>query len=392
MNKFEFINNRVFDDRYSAFSPQGPQTLPGGDMFNPLFVDTGVKVHENGDVDFGLYAPNAKKVSVVFGVRANQPLDMSKDADGVWRATLKYDTDFCGPKAFYFDVDGAPVLSQYCPQYYSHGAVIHYVDIPDENTPFILLRDVPHGTVSYEIYWSDYLETWQRCLVYTPPGYEKGGEYPVLYLQHGGGENETSWVFNGRASHIMDNLIADGKAVPFVVVMSDGGVRGKDEDRMSYGIAFERTLIDNCIPFIEGKYRVKRDKWNRAIAGFSMGSMQSSIIGLSNPDKFAYIGLLSGFMRRLGPDRDSDTSRTINPHLNIMEDKERFLSEYKLYYRGIGSADVHINAFYTDDKMCSERGYDKYPNVVRKEIEGYPHDWAVLRILLHDFAQLIFKD
>ena len=298
MNKFEFINNRVFDDRYSAFSPQGPQTLPGGDMFNPLFVDTGVKVHENGDVDFGLYAPNAKKVSVVFGVRANQPLDMSKDADGVWRATLKYDTDFCGPKAFYFDVDGAPVLSQYCPQYYSHGAVIHYVDIPDENTPFILLRDVPHGTVSYEIYWSDYLETWQRCLVYTPPGYEKGGEYPVLYLQHGGGENETSWVFNGRASHIMDNLIADWKAVPFVVVMSDGGVRGKDEDRMSYGIAFERTLIDNCIPFIEGKYRVKRDKWNRAIAGFSMGSMQSSIIGLSNPDKFAYIGLLSGFMRR----------------------------------------------------------------------------------------------
>ena len=95
-------------------------------------------------------------------------------------------------------------------------------------------------------------------------------------------------------------------------------------------------------------------------------------------------------MRRLGRP-GFDTSRTTNPHLNIMEDKERFLSEY-VYCRGIGSADVHINAFYTDDKMCSERGYDKYPNVVRKEIEGYPHDWAVLRILLHDFAQLIFKD
>lgn len=392
MYKFDFINNRVYDDRYSAFSPQGRQTLPGGDMFNPIFVDTGIKVYENGNVDFRFYAPNAKNVSVIFGVRANQPMKMKKDAEGVWKATLSYNPNFCGPKAFHFDVDGAPVLSQYCPQYYSHGMVVHYVDIPDKNTPFVLMRDVPHGTVSYEFYWSDCLETWQRCLVYTPPGYEAGGDYPVLYLQHGGGENETSWVFNGRASHILDNLIANKEAIPFIIVMCDGGVRGKGETMMSYGTAFERTLIDNCIPFIEGKYRVIKNKWNRAIAGFSMGSMQSSIIGLSNPDTFAYVGLLSGFMRRLGPEVDMDTSNKTNPHLNIMDDKEGFLSQYKLYYRGIGSDDIHIKAFYADDKICSERGYDKYTNVVRNEVDGYPHDWAVLRILLHDFSQRIFKD
>ena len=392
MANFDFVSNRVFDDRYSAFAPQGRQTLPGGDMFNPNYIDTGVKVHENGDVDFGLYAPNAGKVSVVFGIRSGRPMEMKKDGEGVWRATMAYDAGFCGPKAFHFDVDGAPVLSPYCPQYYSHGMSIHYVDIPDANTPYVLMRDVLHGSVTTEFYWSTHLETWQRCLVYTPPGYESGDDYPVLYLQHGGGENETSWVYNGRAAHIMDNLTADRKITPFIIVMNDGMVRGKGEGRMSNGQAFTNTLLDNCIPFIEKKYRVKADKWNRAIAGFSMGSMQSSIIGLSNPGKFAYIGLLSGFMRRLGPAVDKDATLQTNPHLALMDDRERFLSEIKLYYRGIGSGDIHIEAFKTDDAMCAERGYDKYPNVVRFVVDGYPHDWAVLRILLHDFAQRIFKD
>ncbi len=392
MASFDFTDNRVFDDRYSAFAPQSPQALPGGDWLHPVLIDTGIKVHENGDTDFAFYAPNAARVSVVFGVKADKPLAMEKDGQGIWRVKLPYDPAFRGPKAFHFDVDGSPVLSQYCPQYYSHSTVVNYVDIPDANAPFVLMRDVPHGSVTYEFYWSDSLSAWQRCLVYTPPGYADGGEYPVLYLQHGGGENETSWVYNGRAAHIMDNLIDGGKITPFVIVMNDGMVRAKGEEMMAAGpgMAFERTLLENCIPFIESRYRVKKDKWNRAIAGFSMGSMQSSIIGLSNPDKFAYIGLLSGFMRRLGPDQDHDYTIESNPHLAIMRDKERFLSEIKLYYRGIGSEDVHIRAYNTDDKMCAELGFDKYPNILRNVVPGYPHDWAVLRILLHDFAQRIF--
>lgn len=226
--------------------------------------------------------------------------------------------------------------------------------------------------------------------MYTPPGYENGGDYPALYLLHGHGENETSWIYNGRAAHIMDNLISEGKAVPFIIIMNDGMVRGKSEEIMSPGIAFANTLIDNCIPFVEKKYRIKTDKWNRAIAGFSMGSMQSSVIGLNNPDKFAYIGLLSGFMRRLGPDRDYDLSMETNPHLTLMNDKERFISEIKLYYRGIGSEDSHYNAFLNDDALCKAKGFDLYPNIVRRVVDGYPHDWAVLRILLHDFAQRVF--
>ena len=391
MASFDFIDNKVFDDTYSSFSVRSRQTAPGSDRANPKYLDTGVKVHENGDVDFGFYAPNAKSVSVVFGIRSGEPEAMTKDKDGVWRFTLAYNGNFCGPKAFHFSVDDALVLSPFCPQYYSHSRPTNFVEIPDINTPYILMRDIPHGSVASEFYWSDYLEDWHRCLVYTPPGYERGGDYPVLYLQHGGGENETSWVYGGRATHIMDNLIAEGKIQPFIIVMNNGMVRGKDEGSMSNSQAFSSTLLDSCIPFIEQKYRVRKDKWNRAIAGFSMGSMQSSIIGLTNPDKFAYIGLLSGFMRRLGPNLDKDISLETNPHLALMEDREGFQREIKLYYRGIGSDDIHFKAFLTDDEMCGQRGYDKYPNVVRNVVDGYPHDWAVLRILLHDFVQKIFR-
>lgn len=392
MHTFNFIQNRVFDDRFSAFAPQTPQRLPGANMFDSNYIDTCAKVSENGDVAFGLYAPNARSVKIIFGARAGEPLEMALDNDGVWHATLNYDPTFCGPKAFHFDVDGAPLISPYCSQYYSHGIAINYVEIPDPNATFILMRDVPHGSVTSEFYRSDYLDSWQRCLVYTPPGYSKGGDCPVLYLQHGGGENETSWVYNGRVAHIMDNLISDGKISPFIIVMNDGMVRAKGEDAFSDGRGFARMLLDSCIPMIENKYKVKKDKYSRAIAGFSMGSMQSSIIGLSNPDKFAYIGLLSGFMRRLGPNLENDMSLETNPHLKLLENKERFMSEIKLFYRAIGSNDLHLNAFLGDDDFCAKNGYDQYPNITRRVIDDYPHDWSAMRILFHEFVQLIFRN
>ncbi len=392
MAKFDFLSNRAFDDRFSAFAPQEPQSLPGKTMFDRIPLDTGVKVAENGDVHFALYAPGARQVSVVFGIKSDEPLPMERGDDGIWRTVLPYDPTFCGPKAFEFQVDGAPFVSAYCPQYFSHGMAINYVEIPDPNTPYVLMNDVPHGSVTAEFYWSDPLEAWQRCLVYTPPGYHQGGTYPVLYLQHGAGENETSWVYNGRVGHIMDNLLAEGKIKPFLIVMNNGMARRKDEVGFTSGEAFMRSIPESCIPFIESRYRVKTGPENRAIAGFSMGSMQSSIVGLEHPELFAYIGLLSGFMRRLGPDADADQSLERNPHLRAMLDREKFLSQVKLYYRGIGSEDPHYDAYAQDDEVCAKLGFDQYPNVVRRVVEGYPHDWAVLRILFHDFAQRIFRD
>lgn len=392
MEKFDFINNRAFDDRCTAFAPQTPQMQPGASMFEFKPLGTGAKVQENGDVEFGFYAPNAGKVEISFGLKPQEPMAMDKGEDGVWRATLKYDPLFVGPKAFVFLIDGAEAVSPYCSQYYSHGKAINYVEIPDPAAPFALMNDVPHGTVAIEYYWSEAFESFQRCFIYLPPNYYEGGEFPVLYLQHGAGENETSWIFNGKVNHIMDNLIAEGKVVPFIVVMNDGMQRGKNEDMRNAGAALASSIIDSCRPMIERKYRVKADKWHRGIAGFSMGSMQSCVIGLEHTDVFAYIGLLSGFMRRVGPGMDLEKSFEINTHLRVMENRDRFLEDVKLFYRGIGSKDAHIEAFLTDDVVCDEHGFSSYPNVVRKVMEGYPHDWAVLRILFHDFAQLLFRN
>lgn len=391
MRDFDFLSNRVFDDRCTAFAPQTPQMAPGTSMFEFKPLDTGAHVEPNGDVNFGFYAPNAECVQISFGLKPEEPLDMVKGEDGVWKATLKYDPLFCGPKAFVFLIDGAEAVSPYCSQYYSHGKAINYVEIPDPNAKFILMNDVPHGTVATEYYWSDAFESFQRCFIYLPPNYYEGGEYPVLYLQHGAGENETSWIYNGKVNHIMDNLIAEGKTVPFIVVMNDGMQRGKNEDMRNAGEALARSIIESCIPMIERKYRAIPDKWHRGIAGFSMGSMQSCVIGLQNTDIFAYIGLLSGFMRRVGPGMDLEKSFDINTHLRVMEDSKQFQNDVKLFYRGIGSKDAHIAAFLIDDEVCEEHGFDAYPNVVRNVVEGYPHDWAVLRILFHDFAQLLFK-
>ena len=392
MAVFDFIHNRTFDDRISAFAPQESQRLMGKTMFEFTELDTGAKVLEDGNVQFGFYAPDAKSVAVSFGLKPNEPLNLTLGEDGIWRGELPYDSSFCGPKAFVFLIDGAEAVSPYCSQYYSHGKAINYVEIPDPNTPYVLMRDVPHGTVASEFYWSDAFEAEQRCYIYLPPDYYEGKEYPVLYLQHGAGENETSWIYNGRVNHIMDNLIADGKVEPFIIVMNDGMQRAKNESRLSSGEGLARSLIENCIPMIEKKYHVKKDKWNRGIAGFSMGSMQSCLIGLEHPETFAYIGLLSGFMRKVGPGKDEERSFEINSHLKTMENREFFEKEYKLFYRGIGEKDAHVDAFLIDDEVCRDHGFLSYSNMVRNVVPGYPHDWAVLRILFHDFAQRLFKE
>lgn len=392
MAAFDFIHNQAFDDRAIAFAPQAPQPTPGKPVWELVPLDTGAKVLENGDVQFGLYAPEAGSVSVVLGLCPESPLEMQKDGDGIWKAVLPYDSTFCGPKAFTFRVDGGEVISPYCPVYYSYGMPVNYVEIPDPNTPYVLMQDVPHGSVVTEYYWSDALSDYERCLIYLPPSYHEGGKYPVLYLQHGYGENETSWIYNGKVNHIMDNLIASGEAEPFIVVMNNGMFHGKYNVFPDFQEPFEKSLLESCIPMIEKKYRVKKDKWNRGIAGFSMGSMQSCVYGLRHLDVFSHIGLLSGFMRRVGrPDTDLSKDFELNDHLKIMMDRERFEKEILLFFRGVGSLDAKFDAFEVDDEICDEQGFSGYKNMVRFVADGYPHDWAVMRVLFHEFARRVFS-
>ncbi len=173
--------------------------------------------------------------------------------------------------------------------------------------------------------------------------------------------------------------------------MANGMFHGKYNTFADFQDPFEQSLLNCCIPAIEKKYRVKADKWNRAIAGFSMGSMQSCVIGLRHMDTFSRIGLLSGFMRRVGrPETDLSKDLELNDHLKLMMDREKFEKEIALFFRGVGSLDMKFDAFQVDDEICKEQGFDTYRNYVRFVAEGYPHDWAVMRILFHEFAGQVF--
>lgn len=395
MGILEKAANRAFDDRCYAFTPQVPESVPGPGLFNPIPINTGVKVLENGDVYFGVKAPEANEVILDFGMMALPPIKMEKGEDGIFTYTLKFDQKLVGPRAFMLFIDGARIISPFCPSFFSNGALQNYVEIPDPNADFVLFRDdIPHGTVASEFYYSDIIGTWERCLIYLPPDYftsEK--EYPVLYLQHGYAENETSWIYNGKVNHIMDNMIADGEAEPFIVVMNNGMFHGEGNIFANFQDVFEKSLIQCCIPAIEKKYRVIKDKWHRGVAGFSMGSMQAALYGLNDMDTFAYVGLLSGFMRRVGrPDSDLNKDLELNCHLKKMFfEKENFLKENKLFFRGIGSEDTKNDVFTCDDELIAEYGLTDAPNMVRFKAEGYRHDWAAMRIEYHEFAKLLFK-
>jgi len=391
MDKNEAIKNRVFDDTMASFAPVISESVPGPGLFNPIAIDTGARLLENGDIHFGYKAPNANEVTVSFSLWPDEVFPLEKGEDGIWSTVVKSDPRYVGPKAFCFFIDGAQVLHPFSPIYFCYGTPYNYIEFPDPNADFIYMRDVPHGTVTMEYYWSEPIGCMERCLIYLPPCYHEGGEYPVLYLQHGYSENETSWLFCAKVNHIMDNLIADGKAVPFIIVMNNGMFHN-GYDFAHFHETFEKSLIECCIPMIEKKYRVKKDAWNRAIAGFSMGSMQASLFGLNDMDVFASVGLLSGFMRRVGrPDTDLSKDLELNCHLKAMFDKENFEKKNRLFFRGIGGADFKTDAFFVDDELIEENGLKDSKNLVRFVPEGYPHDWSTMRVLFHEFAQHLFK-
>ncbi len=180
------------------------------------------------------------------------------------------------------------------------------IEVPAKDQDFYALKDVPHGQVRQNLYFSKITNAWRRCFVYTPPDYDKNttSRYPVLYLQHGRGEDETGWAVQGKANLILDNLIAEKKAVPMIIVMDNGYASkptqtppqgGAAPARGAGGIsAFEEVMIKEIIPMIDATYRTIADREHRAMAGLSMGANQTIQITMNNLDKFSYIGGFSG--------------------------------------------------------------------------------------------------
>jgi len=263
-------------------------------------------VNSEGYARFRIEAPDAKSVIVSLGLGGRGGTVLRKDKNGVWTGTTEGPMD-PGFHYYHLTIDGATVNDPGTHNYFGSCRWESGIEIPAPDQDFYQCRmDVPHGNVQQVLFASKSTGEVKRAFVYTPPMYGKlvkgkgkkqqQERYPVLYLQHGWGENETSWPSQGHAGIIMDNLIAEGKIQPFIVVMTYGMTNDVKFGRIREFTAkeFETVLVDELVPYIDNHFLTKADKWNRAMAGLSMGGMETKLITLRRPEVFGYYGLLSG--------------------------------------------------------------------------------------------------
>lgn len=340
-------------------------------------IPSGTEVLPNGDVRFSYYAPDAKSVQVagVGGGFTNERRDLTKGEDGWWQGVVSG----IEPGFHYHDyfVDGTRALNPYAPYGYGCGRVINYFELPDRYSNFYLYQDVPHGTVRMNYYYSSVTGRMRNCWVYTPPGYETSDKrYPVLYLQHGAGESETGWLWHGKINHIADNLIANGGCEELIIVMNDGYAFPKDcTDPTRVQGAIGEVLVQDCIPFIDGKYRTKADRHNRAMAGLSMGGGQSQRVVFANPDLFANLGVFSMWYMF-----DEAT-------LARMEDPAAFNADFDLLFYGAGEQE---SPMCEGNREMLHELREKGINNVYYTAPGY-HDWTVWRYCAREFLSRLFK-
>ncbi len=374
----EWINNQSLSMDTISFKPH----LPWEPHFNGPYrrgsVPNGAIVLDGTRAMASYYAPSAKEVTVFNGFD-HIPLSMGKD--GIWSGIIEYPAPGYNPLEF--RIDGCIAVNPLAPVGFGGGKTVNYVDVPDPQQDFLLLKDVPHGAVTREFYKSKFTGKYESCLVYVPADYQQelDQRYPVLYLQHGGGESENCWVYEGKVNFIADNLIAEGKMQPCVIVMNNGMTLVEDENHQEHidYEAFEQVLIQDCIPFIEGRYRVYRDAENRAYAGLSMGSLQGGQIVMRHPEMFCAAGLFTGFLYPRRPVEDLE-------YLSALDNADFFNSHIKVFFRCMGSQEPTMPLFEQESQLCREKGikFEEY------HPEG-GHEWRVWRQCVWKFLQLIFK-
>jgi len=383
---------------------------------------------------FRVVAPNAQSVRVNLG--GGTPL--TKDENGVWTGTTRpLDPGF---HYYWLVVDGVNAADPCSDSFFGSSHMWSGIEIPEEGVDFYNPKDVPHGEVRVRPYFSKITNAWRRSFVYTPPGYDQSPNqrYPVLYLQHGAGEDERAWSNQGRANFILDNLIAEGKAKPMIIVMDNGGgsalfagggrgpgrggppgtppaapagaaggpgapgapgaaggpgaagapgapgapgaTAAQPPRRGGFGgmggQQFEQILLTEIIPMVESNYRCLTDRENRAIAGLSMGAGQAVQIGTKHLDQFAFIGGFSG----------GGTADVQNGYNGAMKDAEAFNRQCKVFYLSMGTKE-NVENFRKVHAALDAAGIKH----VAYEAPGTAHEFQTWRKSLHGFTQLIFK-
>jgi len=332
-------------------------------------------------VIFNIKAPDAKKVQIDLGKK----YDLVKDNDGFWKIT----TDSVSEGFHYYSllIDGVAVADPASNSFYGMGRMASGIEIPFSGGAYYALRNVPHGDIRLKKYFSKVTNSWRQFYIYTPPGYDSAVNvnYPVLYILHGGGEDETGWATQGKTDLILDNLIAAGNAKPMLIVMPDAniGAGGFNPGGIESSLKlFEREMKEAIIPFVEKNYRTLTDGNSRALAGLSLGGMHTLYTGINNTDKFAYLGVFS--------------SGWIVPMMNSISDKQyAFLKDksamvnnnLKSFWISEGGKDdiawkngqIMLGKL---DEMKIKYTYSEYPG---------GHTWPVWRNNLYNFAQVLFK-
>ena len=253
-------------------------------------------VNSQGYARFRVVAPDAKSVIVSLGLGGRGGTVLRKDKEGVWVGTTDGPMDE-GFHYYHLTIDGGVFNDPGTKNYYGSCRWERGIEIPAHDEDFYAMKQVPHGNVQQVYFYSKSTDTHRRAFVYTPPTYGKDKKkYPVLYLQHGWGEDETAWSNQGHANLIMDNLIAEGKIEPFIIVMTYGMTNDVKFGHIKEFTAkeFETVLVDELIPYIDSNFRTQADKKHRAMAGLSMGGFETKLITLRRPEVFNYYGLLSG--------------------------------------------------------------------------------------------------
>jgi enterochelin esterase family protein len=354
---------------------------------------------------FRIAAPNAQKVQV----RTAGGVDAVKKEDGLWYATTPAPL-VEGFHYYMVSIDGATVSDPATQPFFGGGQWSSAIEVPASDADFYSRKDVPHGVVREQMYFSTVTQQWRRAFIYTPPGYDANARnrYPVLYLLHGWGENEFGWTFQGHVDQIMDNLLAANKAKPMIIVMDNLNAAKPGEDASIYNArsvltqavpvpppppgstpaprgmprmsnTFTEMMMTDLIPMVEKNYRAVPGRDNRAMAGLSMGGFQTFNTGLTNLDKFAY---LAGFSGNCGSGGNFDPKTSCS---GAFANAAEFNKKMKLLYISTGSVEgPRVKQF--SDALQTAGVKNVY-----FESPGTAHEWLTWRRSFQDFAPRLFQ-
>lgn len=326
------------------------------------------QINSQGYARFKIEAPAADSVRVSLGLGGRGGTKLSKGEDGFWMGITEGPMDE-GFHYYHVNVDGGTFNDPGAMNYYGSTRWESGIEIPAHDQDFYALKDVPHGKVEQILFPSPSTNTSRRAFVYTPPGYweNQNKKYPVLYLQHGWGEDETAWSNQGHANLIMDNLIAEGKTEPFLIVMTYGMTNEiKFGGLRNFDITpFQTVMVDELIPYVDKNFRTVADASHRAMAGLSMGGMETKMITLNKPEVFSYYGLLSG-----GTYAPEDVNK----------------EDVKLIFLSCGSKE-RPEAIKAATEKLKEAGYPAVSYIS----EGTAHEFQTWRRSLHEMAPMLFN-